>query len=123
MRFTFASNVSTNSPIIRQICIYAVPSPDRYREWEMTARLDTGQTLLNGTTDDRTSETILANLNTLEAEDFPIKLFTPVQTAAFDADIVEMEVIMKEVGLGDGRMETEHLEQLVRLRIREVLTS
>jgi len=123
LRITFASDASTTGPVLRQLCIYAVPSPDRYREWEFLARLDTGQMLLNGAADDRTSETILANLNTLEAEDFPIKLFTPVQAAAFDADIVEMEVILKEVGGTDGRLETEHLEQLVRLRIREVLTS
>ena len=123
LRFTFASNVSTNSPIIRQICIYAVPNPDDYNEWEMIARLDTGQRLLNGTMDDRTSETILANLKTLKAQDYPIKIFTPVQTAAFNAQIVGMEVILKEVGGTDGRLETEHLEQLVRLRIREVLTS
>ena len=125
LRFTLASDVSTASPVLREFCIYAVPKPVRYREWEMMAKVDSNQMLLNGASDDRTSAKILAGLNALEAETYPIKIFTPDKPAdGYTADIVEMEELLRAAApLPDGRLESTHLEKLVRLKVREVLTS
>jgi hypothetical protein len=123
LRFTLESNVTTDGPILRGFRIYAVPSPDRYWVWEFTASLVSNQTLLSGVQSGETAENILANLKTLDEETYPLK-FHDLDGTSYDAEILSMEKTALHSTEGpEGAVLSEHLEEAVTLRLREVLTS
>lgn len=118
LRFTEATNVTTNGPILRRYRIHATPAPERYWYWNLTARIATG---LAGTGE--TAQNILANLDTLDGETRPLK-FYDIDGTSYDARIISMEKVVSPTMSQDSGMERdEHIEQLVRLTIREVKMS
>jgi len=118
LSFTMATNVSTDGPILRRYRIHATPAPERYWNWNLTARIATG---LAGTGE--TAQNILDNLDTLDAEVRPVK-FYDIDGTSYDARIISMEKVVSPIMSQDSGMERdEHIEQLVRLTIREVKMS
>ena len=122
LRFSLGSSTST-TPILRGFRIYAIPSPDVWWEWEITCRIGTGNTLLNGNPDTETAKTVMARLETLRDQDFPLKFSDIDGSDSKNVKIVQM-VKHAQVRKVDGPMaHAEHLETLVTLRLQEVLLS
>ena len=124
LRFTLATEVATAGPILRGFRLWAAPHPDRYWFWEFTGRIATGQSRLTRALGSDTAQNIFSLLNdTLDAEDWPIKL-NDVDGTQYDAQIVSMEklVIPGSQGTRPG-MSSEHLQTLVRMQVRQVRTS
>ena len=124
LRFTLATDVHTDGPVIREYRVHAIPSPEQYYVWEMTCHVGTGQQLLSGQRDARTAADVIANIETLGGEDYPCK-FNDLDGTQYNVNIDSWEKITLPVdvqGVGAG-MATEHLEQGVRLRLREIKTS
>jgi hypothetical protein len=124
LRFKLATNVTTSGPIIREYRVFAIPSPEQYYAWDLTCHIGTGMQLLNGQRDARTAGNILAFIETLGGEDYPL-LFNDLDGTQYKVNIDSWEKITlpldtQSVGAG---MDTEHLEQGVRLRLREVKTT
>ena len=123
LQFTFVTNVTTSGPIMREFTVHAVPHPDRYFIWELTALLESGQTLLSGAQSGGTAQNVLANIATLDAQDYPLK-FNDLDGTQYNVQIMEYEKVVLPTEQGPAeRSDGEHLTQGLRMVLREMLTS
>jgi hypothetical protein len=124
LRFTLATNVTTSGPIIREFRVFAVPSPERYWTWDMTCRIATDEETLTGATEGETAQnTLTALVDTLDAEDYPLK-FNDIDNVQYNVRIAGMQkVVLPQDIQAVASADAEHLEYGIRLRLREYKTS
>ena len=121
LRFTLTSNVTTDGPILRGFRLYCVPHPDRFWTWELTAKLGNTRGVSGQLTNDTPANT-MANLTTLDSQDYPLK-FNDIDGTQYNVQIVSLNRQAVLRGSGMSQRDPERLEQRVTLSLREVLTS
>ena len=121
LRFTLTSNVTTDGPILRGFRLYCVPHPDRFWSWELTAKLGNTRGVSGQLTNDTPANT-MANLTTLDSQDYPLK-FNDIDGTQYNVQIVSLNRQAVLRGSGMSQRDPERLEQRVTLSLREVLTS
>ena len=123
LAFELNTNATSDGPVLLGYRLYAVPHPDRSWAWEFTASLESSQRSLSGAIQHQTAANILSNLETLDAQDYPLK-FYDLDGSSYDVMIRSLSklAIPRERGPGGSRG-AEHLEQAVQIQLREVLTS
>ena len=124
LRLVLTTDDPAKTPILRAFTVYASPSPERSRFWEMLVPLDTGQQLLSGGTDPRTADEILQGVRTLEREHVPILLKTIENPDdGYDVEILDIqEELLERTFQPPGTTEPLiHQARVARLTAREVL--
>ena len=110
------------SPKLYAFAAHFVLRPSRKRAWEIFVRL--GGTLLNGLRDDRGKSDVIANLDTLELQVFPIELeedFDQNGVAVTRAVVIrDVERVLDEKLMGRSGRPLQEGEELWRLILQEV---
>ena len=110
------------SPKLYAFAAHFVLRPSRKRAWEIFVRL--GGTLLNGLRDDRGKSDVIADLDTLELQVFPIELeedFDQNGVAVTRAVVIrDVERVLDEKLMGRSGRPLQEGEELWRLILQEV---
>jgi hypothetical protein len=125
LRFSFATNVTTSSPILRSFRLESVAHPDRYWQWDFTIQMGSGMRGLGGQRSSDTAQNMMDLVeNTLDDEDYPLD-FVDVDGQSYSVQILTMDklVVPKTGAPPAGGTSGERLDRGLRMVIREVLTS
>jgi hypothetical protein len=124
-QFTLVSNVSTNGPILRSFRLESAAHPDRYWEWDFTARLGTASRGPNRAISSDTAENIMTVLeSTLDADDAPLGM-VDVDGQTYTAMISSIDkLLVPKSGRPSYDATTgEQLERAVRIVLKQTLTT